>query len=32
MLLCSISGNDSSGKIEDLASELGKQLYSIAIG
>jgi len=32
MLLCSITGYDASGKIEDYASEIGKQLSSIAIG
>ena len=32
MLLCSITGYDASGKIEDYANENGKQLTSIAIG
>lgn len=32
MLLCSITGYDASGKIEDLAQDLGKELHSIAIG
>ena len=32
MLLCSITGYDASGKIEELAAESGKQLHSIAIG
>lgn len=32
VLLCSATGYDASGKIEDLAVETGKQLTSIAIG
>ena len=32
MLLCSITGYDASGRIEELAFEMGKQLSSIAIG
>ena len=32
MLLCSITGYDASGKIEELAAESGKKLYSIAVG
>ena len=32
MLLCSITGYDASGTIEEYSSEYGKQLTSIAIG
>ena len=32
MLLCSITGYDASGRIEELAFECGKSLSSIAIG
>lgn len=32
VLLCSVTGYDASGKVDDLAAELGKGLTSIAIG
>ncbi|RWS14208.1 Dynein heavy chain: cytoplasmic-like protein [Dinothrombium tinctorium] len=32
VLMCSVPGYDASGKVEDLAAELGKSLTSIAIG
>lgn len=31
-LLCSVSGYDASGRVDDLAAELNKQISSIAIG
>ena len=31
-LLCSVPGFDASGRVDDLAAELGKQIVSIAIG
>ncbi|XP_026482181.1 dynein heavy chain, cytoplasmic isoform X8 [Ctenocephalides felis] len=31
-LLCSVPGFDASGRVDDLAAELGKQISSIAIG
>ncbi|XP_044006814.1 dynein heavy chain, cytoplasmic isoform X3 [Aphidius gifuensis] len=31
-LLCSVPGFDASGRVDDLATELGKQIVSIAIG
>lgn len=31
-LLCSVPGYDASGRVDDLAAELGKQIASIAIG
>ena len=30
--MCSIAGFDASGRVDDLAAELGKQMTSIAIG
>ncbi|WAR20651.1 DYHC1-like protein [Mya arenaria] len=32
VLMCSVPGYDASGRVDDLATELGKQLTSIAIG
>ena len=32
VLLCSVPGYDASGRVDDLAAELGKQIASIAIG
>lgn len=32
VLMCSVPGYDASGRVGDLATELGKQLTSIAIG
>lgn len=32
MLMCSVPGYDASGWVDDLATELGKQLTPIAIG
>ena len=32
VLMCSIAGFDASGRVDDLAAELGKQMTSIAIG
>ena len=32
MLLCSVTGYDASGRVDDLATELGKGLSAIAIG
>lgn len=32
ILLCSVPGYDASGRVDDLAAELGKNLVSIAIG
>lgn len=32
ILLCSVTGYDASGRVDDLAAELNKQLTSIAIG
>ena len=32
VLMCSVPGYDASGRVDDLAAELGKQLTSIAIG
>ena len=32
VLFCSVPGYDASGRVDDLAAELGKQLTSIAIG
>jgi dynein heavy chain 1 len=31
-LLCSVTGFDASGRVDDLAAELNKQISSIAIG
>lgn len=31
-LLCSVPGFDASGRVDDLAAELNKQISSIAIG
>ena len=31
-LLCSVPGFDASGRVDDLAAELGKPIASIAIG
>ncbi|KAL1461001.1 hypothetical protein WDU94_012934, partial [Cyamophila willieti] len=31
-VLCSVPGYDASGRVDDLAAELGKQINSIAIG
>ena len=31
-LLCSVPGYDASGRVDDLAAELGKPIASIAIG
>lgn len=30
--MCSVPGYDASGRVDDLAAELGKQMTSIAIG
>ncbi|XP_041352869.1 LOW QUALITY PROTEIN: cytoplasmic dynein 1 heavy chain 1-like [Gigantopelta aegis] len=32
VLMCSMPGFDASGRVDDLAAELGKQLTSVAIG
>lgn len=32
VLMCSVPGYDASGRVDDLAAELGKHLTSIAIG
>jgi hypothetical protein len=32
VLMCSVPGFDASGRVEDLAAELNKQITSIAIG
>ena len=32
ILLCSVSGYDASGRVDDLAAQLGKQCTPIAIG
>lgn len=32
VLMCSVPGFDASGRVDDLAAELGKQLTSVAIG
>lgn len=32
VLMCSVPGYDASGWVDDLATELGKQLTPIAIG
>lgn len=32
VLMCSVTGYDASGRVDDLATELGKQLTSIAMG
>ena len=32
VLMCSVSGYDASGRVDDLATELGKTLQSVAIG
>ena len=32
VLLCSVSGYDASGRVDDLAAELGRPVTSIAIG
>ena len=32
VLLCSVSGYDASGRIDDLAAEMGRPVTSIAIG
>ncbi|XP_064603299.1 cytoplasmic dynein 1 heavy chain 1-like isoform X2 [Liolophura sinensis] len=32
VLMCSVPGFDASGRLDDLATELGKQITSIAIG
>jgi dynein heavy chain 1 len=32
ILMCSVTGFDASGHVEDLAAETGKQIISIAIG
>lgn len=32
VLMCSVPGFDASGRLDDLAAELGKQITSIAIG
>jgi len=32
VLLCSVPGFDASGRVDDMAAELNKQLTSIAIG
>jgi len=32
VLMCSVPGYDPSGRVDDLATELGRQMTSIAIG
>ncbi len=32
VLLCSVTGYDASGRVDDMAAQLGKQCTSIAIG
>ena len=32
VLMCSVTGFDASGKVEDLAADTGKQLTAISIG
>lgn len=32
VLLCSVPGFDASGRVDDMAAELNKQITSIAIG
>ena len=32
MLLCSVTGYDASGRVDDLAAQQGRQCTSIAIG
>ena len=32
VLLCSVTGYDASGRVDDLAAQQGKQCTSIAIG
>lgn len=32
VLLCSVTGYDASGRVEDMAAELGKSVTPIAIG
>ena len=32
MLLCSVTGYDASGRVDDMAAQQGKQCTSIAIG
>ena len=32
ILLCSVTGYDASGRVDDLAAQQGKQCTSIAIG
>lgn len=32
VLMCSVPGHDASGRVDDLAAELGKTISSIAIG
>ena len=32
ILMCSVPGYDASGRVDDLAAELNRQITSIAIG